>query len=219
MKMTMQRPRIKPNRYYNDVEYISHGYMRTFEASVTLVYDVLSRHANSKTQIAYPSITTIMKETGYTNRSTIIKATNILEQYKIVDIKRSPHRVNRYLLRDCRQWIPIEGFAQQTTPAEELSKETTLPHSENQDSAVNATPSQRTNSKIEIKGNILDKLNPGVRSALLNYFDIGRTILALKKIEEEGVDLSNLTLQQVSHHLTKKRIQPIKKIPWMNYDH
>lgn len=219
MKMTMQRPKIKPNRFYIDNEYITHWYMRTFEMSVSLVYNVLARHANSKTQIAYPSIAKIMEGSGIASRRTVISAIKTLERYKLIDVIRSTHRVNRYTLRDCRTWLPIEGFPQDTTPAEELPKETTLPHPGNHSGVLSATPSQLTDLKKEIKDNILEKLAPGVRSVLLNNYNIGRTILALKKIEEEGVNLSSLTLQQVSYHLAKKRVQPLRKIPWMNYDH
>jgi hypothetical protein len=211
MKMTMNipRPKIKKTRYWIDNEYIERGYMSAFAGSVTLVYDVLSRHANARTQTCFPSIKTISKEAGLGSRRIVIEAIRTLERYAIIAVVRRPHRANEYLLRDCRTWIPLEGFTKDTTPVQK----------ENQDGSESDTPSHKSESEKEIMDSILEKLNPMIRSHLLSDFDNRRTILALKNIEADGVDLGTLTLGQLCYYLEKKGVLPIKRHSWVNYDH
>ena len=177
MKITMpiSRPKLKKTRYWIDKEYITRGYMRTFPSSVTLVYDVLAMHANSKTQTAYPSMATVAKETGL-SKNTIIRAIKIIERQGVIDVQRSMHRVNCYRLRDCQRWLPIEGFTGDTAPSRQFNEDTTLPQLLNQSGAVVGTPSHSPESKIEIMDEILEKLNPATRSWLLNDFEISSTI-------------------------------------------
>jgi hypothetical protein len=209
MMMNIPRPKIKKTRYWIDNEYIERGYMRTFVGSVTLVYDVLARHANARTQTCFPSIKTISKEAGLGSRRIVIEAIRTLERYAIIAVVRRPHRANEYLLRDCRTWIPLEGFTKDTTPVQK----------ENQYGSETATLSHKSESEKEIMDGILEKLNPMIRSHLLSDFEIRRTILALKKIEQEGVDLGTLNIGQLCYYLEKKGVLPIKRHSWINYDH
>jgi hypothetical protein len=207
--MSIPRPRIKKTRYWIDNEFIEQEYMAKLHASVTKVYAVLARHANARTQVCFPSLATIGEESGITSRSTIIEAIRTLEQYAIVDVIRSPHKSNHYLLRDCRTWLPV---------ANQSDEMTRVVQSADQGSHLTATLNHKSESEKEIMDSILEKLDPSVRSLVLSDFENRRTILALKEIEKEGVHLSTLDIGKLCYYLDKKDVHPIKRHSWINYD-
>lgn len=219
--MSIPRPRNKPTRYWIDNEFIEKQYLAKFHASVSKVYAVLVRHANSRTQECYPSLATIAKKSGIVSRSTIISAIRTLERYAIIDVIRSPHKPNHYLLRDCRTWLPIiDQSDEMTTPQspEQYDKRTNTVQSHDQASHLTATPSHKSESEKEIMDGVLGKLNGMTRAAVLSDFENRRTILALKKIEQEGIDLGTLDVSALCYHLAKHGVNPLKRHPWINYD-
>lgn len=222
MTMSIPRPKIKKTRYWIDNEFIEQAYMAKLHASVTKVYAVLARHANARTQTCFPSLATIGKEAGITGRSTIIEAIRTLERYAIIDVIRSPHKSNRYLLRDCRTWLPIIEQSDKMTTSEppgQYDSTTKIVQPDNQSGHLTATPSHKSESEKEIMDGILEKLNPRVRSLVLSDFENRRTILALRTIEKERVDLGSLDIGKLCYYLEKKGIHPIKRHSWINYDH
>jgi hypothetical protein len=182
--------------------------MAKLHASVTKVYAVLARHANARTQACFPSLATIGEESGITSRSTIIEAIRTLERYALIDVIRSPHKSNHYLLRDCRTWLPI-------SQSDEMTR---VVQSADQGSHLTATLSHKSESENEIMDSILEKLDPSVRSLVLSDFENRRTILALKEIEKEGVNLAGLDIGKLCYYLDKHGVHPIRRHSWINYD-
>ena len=102
-----KRPvRGKKTRFFIDNEFLANGYAALFHRKrVFDVYAVLTKYANYRTQICFPSVRTIMKETGIKNRNTVHRALKILEQYQIIAVVHSKgKRSNRYALLDARAW-------------------------------------------------------------------------------------------------------------------
>jgi hypothetical protein len=219
--MSIPRPRIKKTRYWIDNEFIEQEYMAKLHASVTKVYAVLARHANARTQVCFPSLATIGEESGITSRSTIIEAIRTLERYAIIDVIRAPHKSNRYLLRDCRTWLPIVQQSDKMTTSEApkgFNEMTGVVQPDDHGSHLTATLSHKSESEKEIMDGILEKLDPSVRSLVLSDFEKRRTILALKEIEKEGVHLAGLDMGKLCYYLEKKDVHPIRRHSWINYD-
>ena len=219
--MSIPRPRNKPTRYWIDNEFIEKSYLAKLHASASKVYAVLARHANARTQECYPSLATISKKSGIASRSTVIAAIRTLERYAIIDVIRSPHKANHYLLRDCRTWLSITDQSDEmTTPPDtgRSDKKTAIVQPENQGSHLTATPSHKFESEKEIIDEFLGKLNGMTRASVLSDFDMRRTIPALKKIEQEGVNLGTLDMGKLCYHLAKHGVYPLKRHSWINYD-
>ncbi|MBU1102759.1 helix-turn-helix domain-containing protein [Patescibacteria group bacterium] len=95
----------RKTRLFIDNEYFKKGYASLFRKSVTLVYCVLAMYANKKTQTCFPSIETIMKESGIKRRNSIVDSSRVLESYNIVTIFRSKGlNPNIYSLLDPSVW-------------------------------------------------------------------------------------------------------------------
>jgi hypothetical protein len=100
----------KKTRFYTDNEFLDKGYA-SFFGRKSLIYFVLEKYANAKTQTCFPSYKTIMKETGIKNRNTIAKTINAFEYLNLVGIKRSKGRKpNIYYLLDSSQWKPLNSI-------------------------------------------------------------------------------------------------------------
>ena len=194
--------------------------MAKLHASVTKVYAVLARHANTRTQVCFPSLATIGEESGITSRSTIIEAIRTLERYALIDVVREPHKSNHYLLRDCRTWLPISQSDKMTTleVPRQSNEMTRVVQSADQGSHLTATLSHKSESEKEIMDSILEKLDPSVRGLILSDFEKRRTILALKEIEKEGVHLGSLDMGKLCYYLEKHGVHPIRRHSWINYD-
>lgn len=96
--------RRKKTRYYIDNELLElcgdilkpHG---------IAIYNVLAKHANSKTQRCFPSYETIMKQSGVGRRNTVTKYLNLLEEHNLIAIERSVgKKPNLYFLIDVSAW-------------------------------------------------------------------------------------------------------------------
>lgn len=99
------RPSKKNTRLFIDNEYFEKGYARMFPRSVLAVYCVLAKYANYKTQTCFPSIDTIMEESGIKRRNTVINALRILETHDIIRVKHSKGWYsNQYVLLDAGCW-------------------------------------------------------------------------------------------------------------------
>ena len=69
------RDRNKKSRFYIDNEFYSLGYAAAVN-HLASVYSVLCKYANAETQRCWPSIDTILKETGLTNRRVVLGIIN-----------------------------------------------------------------------------------------------------------------------------------------------
>ena len=61
------RPSKEQTRLVIDNEYLEKGFMAIFPKTVSLVYSVLAKYANYRSQRCFPSIATIMKDSGIKN--------------------------------------------------------------------------------------------------------------------------------------------------------
>lgn len=114
----------KKEKYQIDDEYLN-GYAKLCGIYGTVVYNSLCRHANYKTQEAWPAIET-MAEQHNINRKSIIKGIQALESWGIVrifkekDEKNKRQKNNIYLLIDRSEWKPKP---QSRVPVEDAEKE------------------------------------------------------------------------------------------------
>ncbi len=100
------RPRNKKTRLWIDNEYFSEHYGEALPLSALAVYAVLAKYANARTQSCFPSIATIMKESGIKSAKTVFASLKQLEQYRLIEISRSKGRSsNRYALLDSSIWL------------------------------------------------------------------------------------------------------------------
>ncbi len=99
------RPSKKNTRLFIDNEYFEKGYARMFPRSVLSVYCVLAKYANFETQTCFPSIDTIMEESGIKRRNTVVSGLKILELYGIISIEHSKGWCpNQYALLSSDVW-------------------------------------------------------------------------------------------------------------------
>lgn len=99
------RRRKKQTRLYLDLEYITEEYLASLPRSATVIYLVLAKYANFTTQTCFPSIDTLMKESGIKNRTTAIAAVRILEAHRIIAVQKRSRRSNLYTLLDSSCWV------------------------------------------------------------------------------------------------------------------
>lgn len=108
-----QRPsRGKATRLFIDNEYFAKGYAAFFPSSTTVVYLVLSKYANQRSQTCFPSIGRIGREIGTTSHNTVINALKILEGYNLIAVSRAVGRgSNLYKLVDVPAWVPVKAIS------------------------------------------------------------------------------------------------------------
>jgi len=104
------RRKDKKTRYYIDNEFLADGYAAVFrKISLIDIYSVLAKYANYRKQECFPSIQTIIRESGVKNRNTVMKAIKKLEELKIIKVFSSKGRKsNRYVLLDTDIWVRID---------------------------------------------------------------------------------------------------------------
>ena len=127
------RERRKPTRFYVDNEFFKLGYAKIFRRRRVLdVYCVLAKHANSKTQSCFPSISTIMREAGITNRNTVVDAIRLLEAFGLIYVEHSKGwRPNEYLLLRTSAWKPTNSISIDTVLQRKRWKKTVSDKKEN----------------------------------------------------------------------------------------
>jgi hypothetical protein len=100
------RPRNKKTRLWIDNEYFSEHYGKVLPLSALAIYAVLCKYANAKTQTCYPSVATIMRESGVKTEKTVFSSLKKLEYFRIIEISRSKGRSsNKYTLLASHIWL------------------------------------------------------------------------------------------------------------------
>lgn len=103
------RTRDKKSRFYIDNEFFNNGYAELLGRKA-LVYFVLAKYANARTQTCFPSYETLMKQSGVKHRSLIPKVLRALIHLRLIAVKRSKGRhSNRYYLLDVSEWKPLDS--------------------------------------------------------------------------------------------------------------
>jgi hypothetical protein len=87
-------------------KYLEDGYMAAFPSTTTLVYCVLAKYANARTQRCFPAYETIAREAGVHNRQTISTALRILEACGLIYIRhgKGGNTPNVYVLLEPSNW-------------------------------------------------------------------------------------------------------------------
>jgi len=225
------RPRDKKTRLWIDNEYFEKRYAAVFPQSVSLVYAVLCRHANARTQSCWPTARTIMSKAGIASRETLFAAIRTLEAHRIIAVRRSKGRYpNIYTLLDCRAWLPPDGVGKRTVHAEADSTITGPQQygSDPSNSTENNTPIHKMKSKKEImedfslkkengapEGNAMSALDPMARSVILDHFDARESERALKNLADSGSILANLRIKEIVDYLRRSGVTETKPIRWL----
>jgi hypothetical protein len=225
------RPRDKKTRLWIDNEYFEKRYAAAFPQSVSLVYAVLCKYANARTQSCWPSAQTIMSEAGVASRETLFSAIKTLESHGIITVRRSKGRhPNIYTLLDCNAWLPPNSAEKRTVRTEADSTITGPQHYGNDpsNSTKNSTPIHKMKSEKEIiedfsfekkenaiEGNILSALDPMKRNTIIEHFDVTKAEGALKNLVDSGSILENLQIKEIVHYLRQSGVKETKPIRWL----
>ena len=106
-----KRPKDKPTRFFKDNEYVDNYYLAKLPPLCTTVLDALLKHCNTETQVAFPSLETIMELVGEKNPRSTSRAIHILEEYGIIIALRGLPgfgRSNLYVFQSSNYWKPID---------------------------------------------------------------------------------------------------------------
>jgi hypothetical protein len=105
-----KRPKDKATRFFKDNEYVENYYLAKLPPLCTTVLDALLKHCNTETQMAFPSLETVMELVGEKNPRSTSRAIQILEEYGIIIVQRGLPgfgRSNLYVFQSSRYWKPI----------------------------------------------------------------------------------------------------------------
>lgn len=214
----------KPTRLYIDNEYFANGYSTSFFNTTTLVYCVLAKYANAKTQKCFPSWNTIIRETGIKHRNTITIAIKELESYKIISADRYKGKSNLYTLLDCSIWKPLNSIVNDTRlSATSINDEPNRYQNENIGS-INAD----TLNHIKKSDKEMDLINfskeikePGTNSKkgafpiLKGFFRDQDIEEAAEFLKEKGINPSAINAKNTLKQWAKEgKIKPVKEMSW-----
>lgn len=146
------RPHNKKTRFWVDNE-ILEKYGPQLKAQGIAIYCSLAKHANSKTQMCYPSYSKIMENTGIGKRNTISKYLKILEKLGLIIIDRNKKReVNIYwMVRVKTDSAQIDTSKIEYGQKEQTQYPDSIPHSTNTDTLNQRTNSNKETENISIK--------------------------------------------------------------------
>lgn len=224
------RPSKKKTRLFVDNEFYERGYAAAVPHSVSVVYNILAKHANHRTQTCYPAAQTIMELAGVKNRRTIFDAIRILEAFDIIAIVHSQGRVpNHYALLDVSAWKQPNSSIVETVKKTRKTRPTvsanpTQPsQSQSSNSGTDDTRSHRRESVNEIKDGLnktsikgtelLQRLSPMSKSLLTSYFCEDDIVSALEEICEDGAEVEKLGYKPVLVALHRRGAVPTKELP------
>src|SRR3989344_8427852 len=111
------RERGKQTRFYIDNEFLKLGYAAAVRHLLS-VYGVMCKHARSDTQKCWPALDTIMKESGVSNRRTVLGVINALEYFRMIGTKNDKdlNRNTYYILTQSR-WHELTSGTRATAQA------------------------------------------------------------------------------------------------------
>ncbi len=226
------RPSKKNTRLFIDNEYFENGYAAVFPKSVLAVYCVLAKYANYETQTCFPSIDTIMKESGIRRRNTVIKALNLLERYNILCINHSKGWcTNQYALLDASCWKEPNSISTDTVNGiiSDTDNSIKIDAKQYQKQSSNSISSDTGNHLIKLSNEIMDQTKnfpnkemglEGQLSKLallvLKYHYQKKDILqAVSSLKKEGKEISFYSVKDLLNIWSREgKIIPIKEIKW-----
>lgn len=104
------RGKRKATRFFVENEFVDEGYMKKLPKLCTLVYCAILKHGNTKTQVAWPSLTTIQDLTGEKNRNYVANAVRLLVECGILGVvqaKSGFKTLNLYYFKSISFWKSI----------------------------------------------------------------------------------------------------------------
>jgi hypothetical protein len=223
------RESVRPHRSYLDNEYIEKGYMALLPHSTTALYVILGKFANNKTQICYPSSSTLMELAGMKNKNTFHRDIKLLVHYRIIRVvSGSKGRVpNVYQLLSHTLWKEINSNDFDTVKNSLKSKTTVSKEKPqqyqkvglNSDRGDTGNQINKSDEKIrlnlQLKGkDALQRLNPAAASMLKRYFAEEQLITALEELCLTSD--KNFGTKEVMAFMTSNKIEPLEPTPtWL----
>ncbi len=224
------RPSKAQTRLVIDNEYIESGYMAIFPKSISLVYSVLAKYANYETQRCFPSIATIMKETGIKRRNTVIGALKVLEAHSLIFIRHSKGwSPNEYALLRSSAWkapnrVVVDTVMRRKNISQSVSENTPEQYQEKlPNSSASDTRSHITESDKEIKDglnktsikrtDLLQRLSPMTKSVVIPRFREDDIIGALEELDAGGSKVGKIDHKLVLEALLRRGAAPLKELP------
>lgn len=95
-------------RFWTENTLFDYGIADHIGSSALIVYFALCRHANKK-GLCFPSVQLLQLETGLSNKI-IAKATQILKQFHLLDIRREKHQHNIYTVKPVIKAIQLNAW-------------------------------------------------------------------------------------------------------------
>ncbi len=227
------RPSKKNTRLFIDNEYFEKGYAEMFPKSVLAVYCVLAKYANYKTQTCFPSIDTVMRESGIKRRNTVIDDLKILEAYSLIHIEHSKGRSsNQYALLSSNVWKEPNSIGIDTVLKSKKILKTVSEneHKQYQNQPLNSIKSDTGNNLIKLSNKIImDKIKSfpnketnieaplsEVAFLVLKYHYKQKDILqAISLLREAGKEISfRFVKDLLKQRSMDGKIVPIKDMMW-----
>jgi hypothetical protein len=156
------RPTSKKTRFWVDNE-ILEVYGPKLKPSGIALYCGLARHANSKTQMCFPSYPRLMEITGIGKRNTISKYLKIIENLGLIIINRNKRREpNRYwMINPKTDSAQIDTIKKEYvyTQKEKIQYTNSKLHSTERDTLNQRTNSNKEREEFPIKEEEIKKIS------------------------------------------------------------
>ena len=229
------RPCLKKTRWFVDNEWYGEGFAAAFPKSVSVVYGVLAKYANARTQECWPAAKLIMHESGIRNRNVLFAALKLLEDHNVIAVIRSKgRRPNTYALLDCRAWrkpnrtgnrtvrdrvngikIASEQYQKDITNGTETNTRIHKTKSEKEIMQEDISEKENRGNGNAIEGKILNALPAPKRVLVREYYDLAEIEGPLKEMANSGTVFAKLTTKEFVKMLSDKGIMPRKPILWL----
>jgi len=209
----------KQKRFFIDNEYYEWGYAKNLPKQATLVYFILAKYANSKTQACFPGMDKIVKEGGISNNRYVSKGLKELEKYNLIFVNRPGiGKVNNYYLLDTSVWKKIPGYERIATSIESSVKINNSESQKELPTKVEFAPlNHRSNSTEEIITKKESTEKPEAK--FLSFFKLNYReediLLAFNEVNKENEKIGFREVRYKLKQLTKEgKINPIKALSW-----
>ncbi len=214
------RKKGKQKRFFIDNEYYEWGYAKNLSRQATLVYFLLAKYANSKTQACFPGMDRIVKEGGISNNRYVSRGLKELEKYNLIFVNRpGAGKVNNYYLLDTSVWKKLPGYEKVSISTKSSVKMNNPESQKELPTKVEFDPlNHRSNSTEEIitkKEKTIEKPEAKFISFFNANYKEQDILLALTEINKEIKDIGFQEVRYKLKQLTVEgKINPIRAPSW-----
>lgn len=214
------RRKEKRNRFFIDNEYYEWGYAKHLSKHATIVYFLLAKYANSKTQACFPGMDRIVREGGISNNRYVSKGLKELEKYNLILINRpGTGKVNNYYLLDTPAWKKLPEYEKILIPPEPSVKMNSPESQKEPPTRVEFAPlNHRSNSTEEIitkKEKTVEKPEAKFLSFFKSNYKEEDILLAFTEVSKENEKFGFQEVRYKLKQLTKEgKINPIRAPSW-----